>query len=170
MNEAEKEYPVQSSSTFLKGVFIGGLIGAAAALLFSPKPGRELREDISDKLSVAGEKTKSVYNTVSDQTAQAAGLISDKTVELAGTVSNKATELAQNVATKASEITTKVKDGVTPTPEQENAKDNIISHVAEASKNIAEDVKDAKDDISKEVGKAADNVKKDAKPLTPDNK
>lgn len=33
MNKAEEQYPVQSGSTFAKGIFIGGLLGAAAALL-----------------------------------------------------------------------------------------------------------------------------------------
>ena len=48
MNNAEQEYPVQSGSTFFKGAFIGALVGAAAALLFAPKPGRELRGDLSE--------------------------------------------------------------------------------------------------------------------------
>ena len=34
-------------SSFLKGFLIGGLIGAVSALLFAPKSGREMREDIS---------------------------------------------------------------------------------------------------------------------------
>ena len=34
---------------FLKGFFVGGLIGAGLALLYAPKSGRELRGDIRDK-------------------------------------------------------------------------------------------------------------------------
>jgi len=34
-------------SGFFKGFLFGGLIGAIAALLFAPKTGREMREDIS---------------------------------------------------------------------------------------------------------------------------
>ena len=43
MNREETEQPVVSGSTFFKGIFIGSLLGAAAALLFAPKPGREMQ-------------------------------------------------------------------------------------------------------------------------------
>lgn len=34
---------------FLTGALIGGAIGAVTALIFAPKPGRELRKDIADR-------------------------------------------------------------------------------------------------------------------------
>lgn len=34
---------------FLTGAIIGGAIGAMTALIFAPKPGRELRKDIADR-------------------------------------------------------------------------------------------------------------------------
>lgn len=34
---------------FLTGALIGGAIGAMTALIFAPKPGRELRKDIADR-------------------------------------------------------------------------------------------------------------------------
>ena len=67
MNNAEQEYPVQSGSTFFKGAFIGALVGAAAALLFAPKPGHELRGDLSEKLNKVTEKSKEVASTVGDK-------------------------------------------------------------------------------------------------------
>ena len=81
MNKAEDQYPVQSGSTFAKGIFIGGLLGAAA-LLFAPKPGRELRGDLTEKV----------------------GLVTDRTKEVAAVVSDKATELAKTVSTKTADI------------------------------------------------------------------
>lgn len=36
-----------NDSGFFKGFLFGGLVGAIAALLFAPKTGREMREDIS---------------------------------------------------------------------------------------------------------------------------
>jgi gas vesicle protein len=44
---------------FLLGAVIGGAVGAVVALLFAPKSGRELRQDIADK----GEE---LYNKASD--------------------------------------------------------------------------------------------------------
>ncbi len=45
--EKEGEIMTMKSSDFLKGVLIGGLIGAAAGILFAPKSGKETREDIA---------------------------------------------------------------------------------------------------------------------------
>jgi gas vesicle protein len=36
------------ATNFLFGAFLGGLIGAGLALLFAPKSGNELRQDISE--------------------------------------------------------------------------------------------------------------------------
>lgn len=41
----------------LAGVGLGAIIGAAAGLLFAPKPGAELREDIGDKFKELKGKT-----------------------------------------------------------------------------------------------------------------
>ena len=40
-------YDQRGDSGFFKGFLFGGLLGAIAALLFAPKSGREMREDIS---------------------------------------------------------------------------------------------------------------------------
>ena len=40
-------YDQGGDSGFFKGFLFGGLLGAIAALLFAPKSGREMREDIS---------------------------------------------------------------------------------------------------------------------------
>ena len=41
----------------LAGVGLGAIIGAAAGLLFAPKPGSELRHDIGDKFKELKGKT-----------------------------------------------------------------------------------------------------------------
>lgn len=62
------------TSDFLKGALIGGLIGAAAGILFAPKSGKETREDIArktdeiikkakDEYDIALEKSKMAYET-----------------------------------------------------------------------------------------------------------
>lgn len=42
----------------LAGVGLGALIGAAAGLLFAPKPGTETREDLSNKFKELKGKTE----------------------------------------------------------------------------------------------------------------
>jgi gas vesicle protein len=66
----------------LKGALIGGVIGAAAALLLAPKSGRELRVDIRNR-----------YNSVQDRTKQALSEAGNKTQELAKQVGQHATDI-----------------------------------------------------------------------------
>ena len=42
----------------LAGVGLGALIGAAAGLLFAPKPGAEMREDLAEKFKELKGKTE----------------------------------------------------------------------------------------------------------------
>jgi len=42
----------------LAGVGLGAIIGAAAGLLFAPKPGTELREDLTDRFKELKGKTE----------------------------------------------------------------------------------------------------------------
>jgi gas vesicle protein len=50
------------SNHFLLGAFIGGLAGAAVALLFAPKSGKELRNDFLDKTAISGENLWEIGN------------------------------------------------------------------------------------------------------------
>ncbi|MDU0204208.1 YtxH domain-containing protein [Paenibacillus sp. MAH-36] len=75
----------------LIGAIVGGLLGAATALLFAPKSGRELRKDIAEN----------------------AKAVSDKTVQLATSVSQKTQEVAKSVSTTTSDFVGKAKDTAT---------------------------------------------------------
>jgi gas vesicle protein len=67
----------ESSNSFLLGVVIGGLAGAAAALLLAPKSGKEIRSNINHQ----------------------AGSLKEKTVQLRANVMNKSNELtSKNVS------------------------------------------------------------------------
>lgn len=54
----------------LAGVGLGAIIGAAAGLLFAPKPGTELRHDIGDKFKELKGKTS---EWVAEQRAKRSG-------------------------------------------------------------------------------------------------
>lgn len=68
-----------------KGLLIGGIVGAAAALLLAPKSGRELRSDITNRYMDVQDKTKRAVAEVKDKTRsmirqveqQATGLLDD---------------------------------------------------------------------------------------------
>ena len=57
-----------SGGSFVKGLLMGGFIGAGLALLYAPKTGKELREDIKEKsseLKLDAEKIYTEAKTVS---------------------------------------------------------------------------------------------------------
>jgi gas vesicle protein len=51
-----------SSSSFLLGALIGGLVGAAAAIFLAPKSGREIRSTINNQAGTLKEKTVQLIN------------------------------------------------------------------------------------------------------------
>ncbi|HEX7058105.1 MAG TPA: YtxH domain-containing protein [Bacilli bacterium] len=56
--------------SFLLGALLGGIAGSVAALLFAPKPGRELREDIAQQVQTVSGKTQDILQNVKEETLQ----------------------------------------------------------------------------------------------------
>ncbi len=63
-----------ASSSYGKGMVLGlltgGALGAALALLFAPKSGRELRGDIADLTNTYVDKTGDIVNNASEKARQ----------------------------------------------------------------------------------------------------
>ncbi len=58
---------MKSGGGLTKGLLVGGILGAAAALLLAPKSGRELRADLTNHYMDAQEKTKNAVAMVRDK-------------------------------------------------------------------------------------------------------
>ncbi len=69
---------------FLIGALVGGIVGAASALLLAPKAGKELRGDIAEQYQSISQKTQEIAKSVKNQTVQVSG----KARQAAGTVLN----------------------------------------------------------------------------------
>ncbi len=87
-----------SAATKLTYLIVGGGIGAILALLFAPKSGQELREDIADATRKGLEKSK-----------EAAAQIQEKAGEYYEVSREKASELYQTAAEKAADLSEKAK-------------------------------------------------------------
>jgi gas vesicle protein len=86
---------VSSKITYL---VVGGAIGAVIALLFAPKSGKELREDIADASRKGIEKSK-----------EAAAQLQERAGEYYETGREKASELYQTAQGKAGELSEKAR-------------------------------------------------------------
>lgn len=58
---------------FLIGAAVGAAIGTVTALLFAPKPGKELREDLAAQVQQVSEKTQEIAGTVKTRGQELAG-------------------------------------------------------------------------------------------------
>ena len=80
---------------------LGGLIGAAAALLFAPKSGRELRADIADAtrtgVDQAREKAGELYETGRARAGEFYDTASSKASELATQAREAATRRGESI-------------------------------------------------------------------------
>ena len=95
MRHEREESSVATKLTYL---IVGGGIGAIIALLFAPKAGVELREDIADATRKGIEKSK-----------ETAAQLQEKAGEYYETSREKANELYQNATDKAGELTDKAR-------------------------------------------------------------
>ncbi len=86
-------------STRIAYLVVGGTIGAALALLFAPKSGRELRGDLAD-----------VTRKGVDRTRETAAQVGAKAGEYYEVARERAGELYDTATTKAGEITDAARD------------------------------------------------------------
>jgi gas vesicle protein len=128
-NEYEREET--SAATKLTYLLVGGGIGAVLALLFAPKSGQELREDIADATRKGLEKSK-----------EAAAQLQEKAGEYYEVSRDKASEFYQTAADKASELTEKAKSAAanTANPFSAAIEAGKDAYTAEKRKNEAKSI------------------------------
>lgn len=60
------EENTSSIGSFFKGMIVGGFIGAGLALLYAPKTGKELREELKEKSSDLRSEAEKLYEEAKD--------------------------------------------------------------------------------------------------------
>ncbi len=104
-----------SATTKLTYLLIGGGIGAILALLFAPKSGQELREDIADATRKGLEKSKEVAGQLQDRAGEYYEVSREKAGEYYSAAQDRATEFAEKAKEKAEELTEKAKSAAART-------------------------------------------------------
>ena len=113
-----------NSKDFMIGALVGGIIGAATALFYAPKAGRELRNDITEQARNISEKTDKLRRDITE------------------TAKEKTSSVSEAVSTKSAEIVSKVKR-MKPSNEVEELEENeaepIVSSEADVATTIEEE-------------------------------
>ncbi|MCM3002829.1 YtxH domain-containing protein [Priestia koreensis] len=82
---------------FVVGAIVGGVVGAATALLLAPKAGRELRSDINEQATFVRLKTEKLRNSAMEKGQGLASSAKDKTVSLSQTISGQSAQVINKV-------------------------------------------------------------------------
>jgi gas vesicle protein len=93
-----------SANTKLTYLLIGGGIGAIIALLFAPKSGQELREDIADVTKKGIEKGKESAAQIQERAGEYYEVTRERAGELYSTAQERAGELYHSAQEKAEHI------------------------------------------------------------------
>ncbi|MDQ0224567.1 YtxH domain-containing protein [Metabacillus niabensis] len=116
-----------SNRDFMIGSIVGGLIGAAAALMLAPKSGKEIREELGQQA-----------NKMKEQSGRfSAEQIFEKGSDFVNVAKDKTSTLSQVVSEQSSQIMNKVRDITKNSNGQAN--DVIENMVGDALEQIAED-------------------------------
>lgn len=92
-----KQEESMNSKDFLIGALIGGVIGAGAALLFAPKAGKELMNDINYQATAIKKRTGKLRDTAMSKGSEIANVAKEKTAAISETVTKQSSELASKV-------------------------------------------------------------------------
>lgn len=109
-----------NSKDFMIGTLIGGLVGATVALIFAPKSGRELREDLN-------QGAIQVMDRANDWKDNA----TEKGIEFKNKAVDSTTQLTKDVADKAQEITKSVQDKIDKTNPKNETEAQAAAHQEE---------------------------------------
>ncbi|MRR16484.1 MAG: YtxH domain-containing protein [Deltaproteobacteria bacterium] len=117
----------------VKGLLIGGLIGAAIGVLFAPKSGKETRQDIADKADEllskakeeydrAVEKSKATYDAAVTRLNTAEGAVREKVKEVGKNIGEFAEQSAEALADNTNRLKKALDAGVEAYREEKNKK------------------------------------------------
>jgi len=126
---------------FIIGVFIGGIIGAATALLLAPKTGSELRGNLSTQAGQLKEKTLDFSSTAKEKTTQ----ISKQLQEQSGQLVDKVKSIKGQPTSPLDDGTASY-EGEEPMDYMEtisNTTDEVTAEQEEDTTAVAEAIKEA---------------------------
>lgn len=92
----------------LLGTIVGGAIGVVATLLLAPKSGAKMRQDISDRIQAACQKTKEIAATIGDTTKEFVENVKEEATGLAEHAKESNENLKDTLIASKDEIKEKI--------------------------------------------------------------
>ncbi|GER66443.1 hypothetical protein BpJC7_07140 [Weizmannia acidilactici] len=86
-----------STKDFLTGAIVGGVVGAAVALMLAPKSGKELREDLNGQMEAIKGKTDGWREFAAEKGTKLASQAAEKTKQVRDFAMQKGSQLKDNV-------------------------------------------------------------------------
>ncbi|WP_058301394.1 YtxH domain-containing protein [Gorillibacterium timonense] len=108
----------------LPGLLIGGAIGAVSALLLAPKPGKEMRADLTNRYNGLCESTSRVAGNVTQTASDLVRTASDK----ASTVLSSAKDTLHTAKSAGEDVLDEAKDGL------DSAKETVVDEAKSMNK------------------------------------
>lgn len=141
-NENQKDFVREdkndiNAKDFMIGALIGGMLGAAAALLLAPKSGKELRDDINDGAKLLSDKTEKLRQTAIEKGTEFAEAAKTKTNTLSEKVSKQSATILENVKNVKQKVTKSSQEEVAA--EEETAIETDAAKEPELSQPVAEE-------------------------------
>jgi gas vesicle protein len=122
------------SWSFAAGLFVGALIGAAAASLYAPRSGPQNRELVREKGLVLKERVSDVATTATTKVSETTASVTERASAVATTVADRASSTVHSVQEAASTAATRVSETASVASEK-------VSGVASATVAKVSDVK-----------------------------
>jgi gas vesicle protein len=109
---ADKYDREERGGSWFSGLVMGGLIGAAVALLMAPRRGEETRQMLVEKGQEVMDRANEYKGVAVDRASEYSTKAKDRAMNIAGDVSNRANQAVDQARSKANQLTNKAQDKV----------------------------------------------------------
>lgn len=116
LNEAIYGDEKLHAKDFVIGALVGGIVGAAVALLLAPKAGSELRNDVAVQAV-----------TLKDKSIELSGTAKEKTAQLSSQIKEQSTTLVEKVKSKTSKQPPILDDGTVSSEGEEPLDEALLA-------------------------------------------
>lgn len=96
---------MSSGSRFFEGLFIGGVMGFLAGLLYAPKPGSQLRQELADQSDGLYRQASSQLSDMKDRTGASLQDLQSRSDQVLRTATSQMQETRDQITSRIQDMT-----------------------------------------------------------------